>query len=327
MDNTDLDVLQTALDWRLDHHGVALVTIVRTWGSAPRPPGSLLAIRSDGAIAGSVSGGCVEDDLIARVHGDELGKPPRVVTYGVSRDDASRFGLPCGGTLELVVEPVIETGWLEQLLAASREHRRIVRTLDLASGQVTLAPADRDAELRFDGARLQSIHGPRWRLLVIGGGQLSRQVAQLARMLDFEVMVCDPRDEYMAEWPASLGRRVHGMPDDAVLAIGTDSRTAVVCLTHDPKLDDMALLEALRSDAFYVGALGSRANTDKRRERLALFDLTHQQIDRLHGPIGLDIGSRTPAEIAVSIAAEIVAVRRAGSTLPTVDSGSSCAVP
>ncbi|CAN5308400.1 XdhC family protein [soil metagenome] len=325
MDNTDLDVLQTALNWRLDHHAVALVTVVNTWGSAPRPPGSVLAIRGDGAIAGSVSGGCVEDDLIARVHGGELGGPPTLVRYGVSRDEASRFGLPCGGTLEVVVEPIGEVDWLESLLASCRDHRRIARRLDMASGTITLVPVDRDARLQFDGRMLESVHGPRWRLLMIGGGQLSRQVATIAAMLDFEVLVCDPRDEYMVDWPPALGRRVMSMPDDAVLEIGTDSHTAVVCLTHDPKLDDMALLEALKSPAFYVGALGSHANTHKRRERLALFDLSPDQIDRLHGPIGLAIGSRTPAEIAVSIVAEIIAVRHAARDDGDGESAARCA--
>ncbi|CAN5362114.1 XdhC family protein [soil metagenome] len=324
VDNTDLDVLQIALNWRLDHHPVALVTVVNTWGSAPRPPGSVLAIRGDGAIAGSVSGGCVEDDLIARVHGGELSGPPSLVRYGVSRDEASRFGLPCGGTLEVVVEPITDLAWLQALLAGCRNHERLARRLDMATGKVTLVPVDRDASLRFDGATLESVHGPRWRLLMIGGGQLSRQVSSIAAMLDFEVLVCDPRDEYMVDWPERLGRRVASMPDDAVVEIGTDSHTAVVCLTHDPKLDDMALLEALKSPAFYVGALGSHANTAKRRERLALFDLTPAQIDRLHGPIGLAIGSRTPAEIAVSIVAEIVAVRHAARDRTVAQSPAHC---
>ena len=312
MESLDLHVLRSARDWFAAGHAVTLITVVETWGSAPRPPGALLAIRDDGIVAGSVSGGCVEDDLIARVRQGQRTAAPGLLTYGVGKEEAARFGLPCGGTLRLVQEPLIDIGWLDRLLARTGRHERVLRTLDLASGNVTLGedadPAD-ETTLSFDGVRLSTWFGPRWRLLIIGAGQLSRVLAQMAAALDYQVMVCDPREEYNRTWDLPDAQWLPGMPDDAVLSIEADAHTAIVALTHDPKLDDMALLEALKSPAFYVGALGSRANNAKRRERLALFDLDAAQIARLHGPIGLHIGSRVPAEIAVSILAEITAVK------------------
>ncbi len=309
MDSIDREVLERTLEWVRAGHRVGLVTVVETWGSAPRPPGALLAIRDDGLVVGSVSGGCVEDDMIARVR--RSGQPERasLVSYGVTRDEAARFGLPCGGALKLVHEPVTDAQWVESLLERTRAHQLVARELDLGSGKVTLHAAKRGDALRFDGARLWSVFGPRYRLLVIGAGQLSRVLAQMAQALDFEVFVCDPREEYFKTLDLPQVGYLAGMPDDVVTEFAPDAHTAIVALTHDPKLDDMALIEALGSPAFYVGALGSRANNAKRRERLALFELSEAQIARLHGPIGLHIGSRTPAEIAVSILAEIVSVR------------------
>ena len=200
---------------------------------------------------------------------------------------------------------------LDQLLERTGRHERVLRTLNLDNGAVSLGGDDdaADDELHFDGRQLSTWFGPRWRLLMIGAGQLSRVLAQMATALDYQVMVCDPREEYNLTWDVPGTQWLPGMPDDVVLEIEPDAHTAIVALTHDPKLDDMALLEALKSPAFYVGALGSRANTARRRERLALFDLSEAEINRLHGPIGLHIGSRVPSEIAVSILAEITSVK------------------
>jgi xanthine dehydrogenase accessory factor len=288
---------------------VWLVTVIETWGSAPRPPGALLALRGDGLVVGSVSGGCVEDDLIERVrHGDRVATPS-LVAYGVTKEEAARFGLPCGGNLRLVQEPLTDTRWIDEVLARTARHELVARTLDLKTGRVTVSSATRGERFVFDGQSLRALFGPRWRLLLIGAGQLSRSVAQIALMLDFEVICCDPRQEYHSGWNVPGTVFSKAMPDDLVVDLQLDPHSAVVALTHDPKLDDMALLEALKSSAFYVGALGSRSNSARRRERLALFDLSAEEIDRLHGPVGLDLGGRTPAEIAVSIVAEIVAVR------------------
>jgi xanthine dehydrogenase accessory factor len=309
MDSLDLQVLGQARDWRAQGHPVWLVTVIETWGSAPRPPGALLALRGDGLVVGSVSGGCVEDDLIDRVRHGERVATPSLVTYGVTKDEAARFGLPCGGNLRLVQEPLTDTAWIDELLARTARHELVARTLDLASGAVTLTAASRGEVFQFDGKTLRALFGPRWRLVIIGAGQLSRAVAPMALALDFEVICCDPREEYHLTWDLANTRFSKAMPDDLVLELQLDAHSAVIAVTHDPKLDDMALLEALKSPAFYVGALGSRANTAKRKERLKLFDLSQTEIDRLHGPVGLDLGSKTPAEIAVSIMAEIVAVK------------------
>ena len=323
-------MLGEALGWKRAGHHVELVTVVQTWGSAPRPPGALLAVRDDGMVSGSVSGGCVEDDLIARAKaamaqgaastGTQL---PSLVVYGVDKDEAARFGLPCGGTLRLVLEPLREPAWVEQLLERTAQHRLVARTLDLATGTVTLRDAVRGENLQFDGGTLTTVFGPKWRLLLIGAGQLSQAVAQMSSLLDFEVLVCDPREEYAASMDLPGVQRLAGMPDDVVREMMPDAHTAIVALTHDPKLDDMALLEALKSAAFYVGALGSRRNQATRKQRLAEhFDLSAQELARLHGPVGLRIGARTPAEIAVSILAEIVQVKNASTA--TVESVVGC---
>jgi xanthine dehydrogenase accessory factor len=309
MDSLDLQVLQQAYDWQQSGRRVWLVTVVETWGSAPRPPGALLALRDDGLVVGSVSGGCVEDDLIERVRTGERVAKPSEIRYGVSKEEAARFGLPCGGTLRLVQEPLLSSAWIGELMARTARHELVARRLDLDTGEVTLESAHRGESFTFDGKVMRAIFGPRWRLLMIGAGQLSRALAQMAMTLDFEVICCDPREEFHLTWEVPGTRFATGMPDDVAIEMQLDPHSAVVALTHDPKLDDLVLLEALKSPAFYIGALGSRANTAKRKERLALFDLSEAEINRLHGPIGLDIGSRTPGEIAVSILAEIIAVR------------------
>ena len=311
MDSVDLQVLRTGVAWLDEGHRVILATIVETWGSSPRPAGAMLAIRDDGLVAGSVSGGCVEDDLIFRIRDKSLAiEKPEIATYGISKDEATRYGLPCGGKLELVLEPVGDKRSLTELLKRVDRHELTARSLDMHSGQVTLQPANRgDATLSFDRKRLTTVHGPRWRLLVIGAGQLSQYLAQMAQALDYSVTVCDPREEYANTWNVPGTVLDRAMPDDVVLAMNLDSHCAVVAVTHDPKLDDLALMEALKSPAFYVGALGSRLNSQKRHERLVMFDLSEAELSRLHGPIGLNIGSKTPPEIAVSILAEMTAVR------------------
>ena len=310
MNSTDLSVLRSAVSWLKAGHSVAIATVVQTWGSAPRPVGSWLAIRDDGQVSGSVSGGCVEDDLIRRVQTDILTRAtPEMVVYGVSQQEAARFGLPCGGTLRLLVEPKPELATLEKLLVQISSHQITRRTVNIGTGISTLDTGSRHDEFLCNDHEMQTTYGPRWRMVIIGAGQLSLYTADFALASDFEVIVVDPREEY-AEGLNRDDLIFHkGMPDDVLLEIGVDPHTAIVALTHDPKLDDMALMEALKSPAFYVGALGSRKNTQKRKERLLEFDLSQEQVDKLHGPVGLHIGALTPPEIAVSILAEVIAVK------------------
>ena len=310
MDSIDLEVLKTCQQWIAAGLRCELVTVIRTWGSSPRPEGATLAICEDGHVVGSVSGGCIEEDLIEHVRKEGITRTlPEIVTYGITADQAHRFGLPCGGTIQLAIEPLSARSHISQLLECLENRELIARRLDLATGEVQLSPAKAGMQLQVSEAAMTTIHGPRWRLLIIGAGQLSRFLAQIAVGMDYRVTVCDPREEYRDSWNVPGTELVIDMPDDVVQAMHLDSRSAVVALTHDPKLDDLALMEALKSDAFYVGAIGSRVNNAKRRERLKLFELTDAELARLHGPIGMYIASKTPSEIAISILAEITAIK------------------
>lgn len=316
MDSLDQQVLRAAQAWAAQGLRFALITVVRTWGSAPRQPGAWLALREDGVIQGSVSGGCVEDDLVERMLGGGLlapafGAKPHRLIYGASREEAHRLGLPCGGQLELVVEPAPDASLLAELSRRLDAGQLVRRHLDLASGLVTLNDGTRGDVLQASDHALVTPHGPRWRLLIIGAGQTSTYLAQMALALDYDVIVCDPRESHRLAWNVAATTWAEGMPDDVITALAPDPHCAIVALTHDPKLDDLALLEALKSPAFYVGALGSALNNAQRRERLRQhFDLNADEIGRLHGPVGLAIGSKTPPEIAVAILAEMIAVRR-----------------
>ncbi|HEX9686544.1 MAG TPA: XdhC family protein [Burkholderiales bacterium] len=310
MDSVDLQVLRSASDWVKSGRRVVMATVIKTWGSAPRPIGALTAIRDDGMVVGSVSGGCVEDDMIDQVRTGQLVQDrPATTRYGVSAEEAKRFGLPCGGTLELVLEPLTKDSGLAELLKRVERHELVLRRLDMKTGKVTIGPARSNDLLAFDGSTLTTVHGPRWRMLIIGAGQLSTFLAQMAQGLDYQVTVCDPREEYAEGWNIPGVDLKRGMPDEVVTEMNLDGHSAVVTLTHDPKLDDMALLEALKSPAFYIGAIGSKKNNDARRKRLADFDLAQNEIARLHGPVGLKLGAKTPPEIAIAILAEMTAIR------------------
>lgn len=326
MESIDLSVLRQLLQWRQQGQRALLATVIRTWGSSPRPVGSIMALCETGAVVGSVSGGCIEDDLIYRYRRadgaagagthDIPDGPPERVKYGVSADEAHRFGLPCGGTLELMLEFNPETGALGALVAALGEGRLMLRSTNLVTGRVTVAPCERPLGLSDDGQVLRNTFGPEYRMLLIGAGQLAEYLSTMAISCGFSVSVCDPREEYRGGWNVPGATLLTGMPDDVVQAFGVDRRTCVIALTHDPKLDDLALLEALGTEAFYVGAIGSRRNNEARRARMIEhFDQTEASLAALRGPVGLYIGSRVPSEIAVSIMAEVLAVKN-GVALP-----------
>jgi xanthine dehydrogenase accessory factor len=333
MENLDVMVLRTLRDWRAAGKRALLATVVRTWGSSPRPVGSIMALCEDGAVVGSVSGGCIEDDLIYRhtaAHvapqsGPDSGAPPShnipsgpptFVKYGVTADEAHRFGLPCGGTLELLLEFDPDAGGLAQLVRELERGRLMQRTVRLSDGAASLSEAASPTALSLTATELVNVFGPEYRMLLIGAGQLTEYLATMALFSGFSVTVCDPREEYRGAWSVPGVTVLSDMPDDVVTAFKPDRRSCVVALTHDPKLDDLALLEALDTEAFYVGAIGSRRNNDARRERMIEhFGQTDASLARLRGPIGIYIGSKTPPEIAVSVMAEILAVKN-GVTLP-----------
>ncbi|TXH68476.1 MAG: XdhC family protein [Thiothrix sp.] len=310
---TDLEVLTSALQFHQQGLHPLLVTVLNTWGSAPRPAGSLLAITASGRHAGSVSGGCVEDDLFQRCQQGEWRtlSGPSIIRYGVSQDEAARFGLPCGGQLELLLEPMHDLLHWQDLHERLQAGEVLERQLNLQTGQASLEPLLNSQTSAFTStaSRVRKIFGPQWRILLIGANHLARYVSQFALALDYQVQVCDPRAEYGEEWDIPQAALTTIMPDDAVLALKHYQRTIILTLTHDPKLDDMALMEALNTDAFYIGALGSKLSSDKRRERMRYLGISAENIKRLHAPVGLDIGSRTPAEIAISILADITARR------------------
>jgi len=331
MENLDVMVLRTLRDWRLAGQRALLATVVRTWGSSPRPVGSIMALREDGTVVGSVSGGCIEDDLIyqytqayaagqtegAAVQGKAIPSgPPAFIKYGVSADEAHRFGLPCGGTLELLLEFDPSAADLATLVSALEAGQLMQRQVSLKDGSVSQSLSAAPSELSVTATELVNTFGPEYRMLLIGAGQLTEYLATMALFSGFAVTVCDPREEYRSAWSVAGAVVLSDMPDDVVNAFKPDRRSCVIALTHDPKLDDLALLEALNTEAFYIGAIGSRRNNEARHQRMAEhFELSELTLARLRGPIGIYIGSKTPSEIAVSVMAEVLAVKN-GVELP-----------
>jgi len=331
---------ETALDWHRAGRGAALATVVETWGSAPRPVGAQLAVSGAAEIAGSVSGGCVEGAVVAEALESIEDGAARLMTFGVSDDDAFAVGLACGGTIRVLVEP-IGRALPEPILAALVEARAARRPvgvetrLEAGPAKGPTARLDRpshaligyaDAPERFDAdrsgfaaddpTRFVAIHAPPLRLAIVGGVHIAQPLARMAREAGYDVTVIDPREAFASPERFPGERLVHDWPDAALAAHGLDIRTAVALLTHDPKLDDPALIAALGSDAFYVGALGSTRTHAKRVARLREAGLNEAAIARIDAPIGLDIGARSPAEIAVAILAEMTERLRRPATRP-----------
>ncbi len=313
MTSTNALLFEHLLKWLQQDQHCWLCTVIDAWGSAPRPVGSLMAFNSEGQTVGSLSGGCVEDDLLQRVLAEAPADAPQIVKYGVSAEENERLGLPCGGTLKIVVEPLVANErsitHIANLLNASQQRQCVSRQLNLASGEFSVQPSGERETLHVSDDRLIHTLGPRYRLLLIGGGELSRMLAQMALMFDYEIIVCDPRQQVIDAWPLAQVTALQGMPDDIVRDYVQDAFSIVLALTHDPRIDDMGLMEALQSPAFYVGALGSQKAAAKRRQRLQQLELPDSAIDRLHAPVGLAIGAKTPAEIAVAILADLIRVR------------------
>ena len=312
MQTIDQDVLEHALTW-LEDSQPWLCTIVKTVGSSPRPPGSIVAICDDGRQIGSVSGGCVEEHLLERLANGEIPDDrPQLLEYGVTAEENERLGLPCGGRIQLLLQRLTEADrpWLSRLREALEDRRCLERRLDLTTGTTRLIPVEQFTDLNIQDDQLSQCFGPRMRMLLVGAGELARNLAELGLAMDYEVLVTDPRQQFLAQWEGPAAKLIDGMPDDAVRQYAADAHSIVITLTHDPRIDDMALMEALESDAWYVGALGSQRTTEKRLARLVQLDIAQSDIAKLHAPVGLDIGSKTPIEIAVAIMAELTRLKR-----------------
>ena len=291
-DHTILSSLLAALS---DEEHPWLVTVTATIGSSPRPVGSLVVFRPDGSQVGSVSGGCVEEDLIERLRAGVFDGPRvHLSEYGVSAEDNEKWGLPCGGRLELAIQQLDakDSSWVTSAQQAMLERRTVIRSVDLATGVSQLRSTDQFAALEKDDNRLHHCFGPRQRLLLVGAGQLAANLSTLALAMDYEVLLTDSREWALDQWQGPEVEKILGLPDDVVRAHGSDENCAVITLSHDPRVDDMALMESLESAAWYVGALGSVRTTEKRIERLLKLGVDADALARLHAPVGLSIGSK-----------------------------------
>jgi len=345
-------VPEIALQWVESGRSVALATVIETWGSAPRQPGALLAISSDGELAGSVSGGCVEGAVAAEALEAMEDGTCKLLKYGVSDDDAFAVGLACGGTIRIFVEPVgigegvpLET--LKALCAGRADRRRMNLAVNLdtksrhliavdypdktqilndpteiiPTSLTTKAEKNADSDTSgFDesGEWFLAVHNPPLKMAIIGAAHIAQPLSAMAKMTGFDVTVIDPRESFSSEARFPDMAISREWPDEALRALAPDARTAIVCLSHDPKIDDPALKVAFDSPAFYIGALGSTRTSAKRRERLMTDGHKTEDLDRIAAPVGLDIGSKSPAEIAVSIMAQIVERLRKPPTSPQV---------
>jgi xanthine dehydrogenase accessory factor len=334
MNDTPSDPLASANAWMSAKHRVALATVTRTWGSAPRPAGSQMAVRDDGAFAGSVSGGCVEGSVIAEAEAALSDGKPRNLKFGVSNEDAWAVGLACGGTIEIHVAPVLaapQQSAIAALKKARDEKRAVALATDLATGESrVLYPGEPGGDALLEAARLQArrdesgtveadgkswfltVFNPPLDLAIIGAVHIAQPLARIASLADYAVRIIDPRTAFATEERFPGAALCHDWPDEALARAPLTSRSAIVALTHDPKLDDPALFAALKSPAFYIGALGSRTTHARRLERLQGQGFADSELARIHGPIGLDIGARSPAEIAVAILGEMTAALRQG---------------
>ena len=315
------DLPKLALEWHQAGKSVAIATVVRTWGSAPRPTGSQMVIDGAGAMEGSVSGGCVEGAVIAEAIDAIAEGKARLLTFGVSDDDAFAVGLACGGEVSVLVEPVgtaLPVALLAELVSRRAVAEPVAYVTNLASGGPVLQPAQAfparfqmdHSGVEADGQTFDCIHNPPLRLAIVGAVHIAQHLAPMARACGYAPIIIDPRSAFAAP-ERFLGETIVDVwPDAALDALDLDARTAVVTLSHDPKLDDPAILAALRSEVFYIGCLGSKRTHAKRLERLRGAGIADDALARLHGPVGLDLGGRQPAEIAISIMAQITQTLR-----------------
>ncbi|MEZ5491631.1 MAG: XdhC family protein [Gammaproteobacteria bacterium] len=314
------NIISRVAEWLNGGKSVWLCTILKTWGSSPRPVGSMMACTLDGELVGSISGGCIEEDFLEQLRDGSLKSRfteegrPFVVKYGITAEEQARLKLPCGGQLHVLLEyfdPEPEAiAVFNHISNALAQHRQISRIVDLASGDIHFADESSKEAVIVEGDRLIHSLSPHYRLLLLGAGDVARYVAELALALEYDVTLCDPRPKYLENWQVNGVTTTSRLPDDVVREQFSNPYSGIIALAHDPRVDDMALMEALKTEAFYVGAMGSDRTSAKRRERLPELGLSEDEINRLHAPIGFQIGSKTPAEIAISVMAEVTAVRR-----------------
>jgi xanthine dehydrogenase accessory factor len=323
MDRAEHDrIPEIALNWHRAGKGAVLATVIETWGSAPRPVGSQLVVSGAGEMMGSVSGGCVEGAVVEEARAALADGRSRVLTFGVSDDDAFAVGLACGGQIRVLVEPVgsvLPEEILSDIVMARFGRLPVAYVVHLDGSARRLEPRDGAFADRFradksgvEGDEFVHIHNPPLRMIVVGAVHIAQALLPMARACGYDPVLIDPREAFGsdARFPGEVIS--HDWPDEAMAAVGLDQRTAVVTLTHDSKLDDPAIMAALRSDVFYLGCLGSTRTHAKRVARLEEAGFSATEIARIHAPVGADIGAKSPAEIAVSIMAEITQVLRRG---------------
>jgi len=298
---------------------VWLCTILKTWGSSPRPVGAMMACTPDGELVGSLSGGCIEEDFLDQLQDGTLksqyeimGKP-FTVRYGETEAEQARLKLPCGGQLHVLLEynePSDANKQVFDYLASSLEnHTKVSRIVDLETGEISAADHVYDDAVVIEGGKMIHSLSPMYQLLLLGAGDVAKYVAEMALALGYNVTLCDPRPKYLDNWHVDGVKTTSRLPDDVVRERFSNPYSGIIALAHDPRVDDMALMEALKTDAFYIGAMGSERTSAARRKRLPELGLTKREIGVLRAPIGLQIQSKTPAEIAISVMAQVTMVR------------------
>ena len=291
-----------------------LATVVETYGSSPRPSGSMMIYHPHKGIVGSLSGGCIEQELMSQLANEYSSTKvicPTIIRYGESAEQRSRLALPCGGHLDVLLEKVKPQDQMHFQILENALHSRqgISRHIDLINHQICTVSEINERDIKRTPEKIVHSLKPHDKLLLVGAGEVARCLAEICKHLEFEITLCDFRDEFLQGWQVEGVQVIKAMPDDLIAEAFYDHHCAIVALAHDPRVDDMAMMQALKTNAFYVGAMGSFVTSNKRRERLLELDLNAQHIQKLHAPIGLDIHSQTPYEIAVSIAAQLIAER------------------
>lgn len=305
-------VINSVVEWLSSGDSVWLCTVVRTWGSSPRPAGSLMAFHPSDGLVGSLSGGCLEEDLVTGFA--DAVSTPHLVDYAITEDDQLRYRLPCGGEVSLLIEKLDPSENVLNHFISLQEKLvmriKCARQVSLTGEALRIDLNPKGEAVMLSNTVVSVAIGPSYRLLLVGAGEVAHYVAEFAKTLDFSVTLCEPRELFLKGWDVCDVDVVKALPDDLVKQRFNDDHCAILALAHDPRVDDMCLMEALKTQAFYVGAMGSLATSLKRRERLKEFEITQSQLEKLHAPVGVSIGSKRPPEIAISIMAELISARQ-----------------